>query len=153
MSDLHARKKSYFMYLSVEGDPEKSALNLVIEDKQIALTKSLTRPRRLGRKPVILLSVVKPVSSESIDTAPFIYNLLHLGASAVIAPICSLPSEFASEFETHLLTSLRDANGTSTIGTVLMETRNHFINKYDKPLALSYLLFGNPEIELGFANG
>lgn len=153
LSDLHARKKSHFMYLSTEGDSGKNVLSLVIEEKQIVLTKSMNRPRRLGRKPVILLSVIKPEPSEPIDTAPFIYNLLHLGASAVIAPICSLPSEFAVEFETHLLASLRDANGALTIGTILMETRNHFIKKYDKPLALSYLLFGNPEIELEFTNG
>ncbi|GAB5494311.1 MAG: hypothetical protein Phog2KO_45260 [Phototrophicaceae bacterium] len=153
LCDLHARRKSYFMYLSVEGDPDENALSLVIEDKQISLTKSMNRPRRLGRKPIILLSVAKQVSSEPIDTAPFIYNLLHLGASAVIAPICSLPTDFAVEFETYLLARLRDANGTSTIGTILMETRNHFIDKHDNPLALSYLLFGNPEIELEFVDG
>lgn len=74
-------------------------------------------------------------------------GILRLGAAGVVATACTIPDQFASAFATkfyHYLLpkvdegSHRNPNILVNIGEALVETRLHFLEKFNNPLGLAY---------------
>jgi hypothetical protein len=71
-------------------------------------------------------------------------TLLHFGAGGVIATACTIPDNFASAFATKFYEFLFDKplkNRYAYVGEVLLETRKHFMTRYNNPLGLAYGLY------------
>jgi hypothetical protein len=92
-----------------------------------------------------------------LQTLSFPTEILNFGAGGVVATACTIHDGFASAFASELYRRLLgqgkdsdDSKGqgrsripstSSDIGVALMETRLHFLEKYNNPLGLAYGLY------------
>jgi hypothetical protein len=73
--------------------------------------------------------------------------ILNRGALAVLATLCPVPDYFAHEFARHFYRQLFPADGGRKgvrpcfLAEALLATRRHFLDQYNNPLGLAYVLY------------
>jgi len=96
-------------------------------------------------KPFVFLNACQSATlGHLLETTSFPSEFLNFGAGGVIAAACTIPDNFASAFATEFYRRLFDQateRGSANIGEILLETRLHFLRKYNNPLGLAYGLF------------
>lgn len=95
--------------------------------------------RRFRRRPLVFLNACKTLGNELLlGSAGFPKALMKLGASAVIATVCTVPDLFAMEFAKVFYGLLFTHRSP---GEALLEARRYFIEKHNNPLGLAYVLY------------
>ena len=101
--------------------------------------------RGFRKRPLVFLNACESATSlHLLQSLNLPTALLNFGAGGVIATACTLPDNFASAFATEFYERLLGkplVNAPAYIGEALLETRLHFLKKYNNPLGLAYGLY------------
>jgi hypothetical protein len=139
----------------------RAYLSLTAHDNQLemALHKLLTwQEKGFMHRPFVFLNACSSATpGHMLQTLSFPTEILNFGAGGVVATACTIHDGFASAFASELYRRLLgqgkdsdDSKGqgrsripstSSDIGVALMETRLHFLEKYNNPLGLAYGLY------------
>jgi hypothetical protein len=142
-----------------EPDAVESCLALEVHGKRLLVGSLMGGYGGWGfgdSSPLVFLNICQPPvarlsASRMASLAWFVLGWVRLGASGVIGPVWPMPHSFAhsfaSEFYRRLFGKLA-ADASANIGETLLETRCHFVEEYENPLGLFYVLHGPPDQQL-----
>ncbi len=78
-------------------------------------------------------------------------KMLRFGAGGVIATVCPVPENFANAFASkfyEFLFAQLSSDKRVNLGEVLVKTRRFFLERYNNPLGLAYILYGLSNLHL-----
>lgn len=158
IANSHARVKAQMLHLAVRGQAEDLRTNSIVlghsTDEQIILNlddipTSTDGGLQLRNYPIVFLS--QTTTNDISESSAFAYKFLEWGAQAVISPICTVPDDFAHAFAVEFYDQLFRIEAGSTLGEILLTTRESMFKRTKQPLSLAYVLFGDPllKVEVG----
>jgi hypothetical protein len=104
------------------------------------------------RNPFVFVNACSSATPQHLlQTITLPNTLLKFGAGGVIATACTIPDNFASAFANEFYLRLLDKTSIDTranISEALLDTRLHFLRKYNNPLGLAYGLYAGSKQEL-----
>jgi hypothetical protein len=146
-----------------DGGAGEAALLLTAHKKKLQIplyTLIINKNYSFLNKPFVFMNACSSATAgHLLESANYPAGLLNFGAGGVIATACAVPDTFAAEFGAEFyrrLLRLNDQPGTEAaspadqqdlatadVAQVLLETRLHFLENYNNPLGLAYLLFAH----------
>jgi hypothetical protein len=104
------------------------------------------------RNPFVFVNACSSATPQHLlETITLPNTLLKFGAGGVIATACTIPDNFASAFASEFYQRLLNKTTVDTranISEALLDTRLHFLRKYNNPLGLAYGLYAGSKQEL-----
>lgn len=143
--------------LSTGQNPLKAYLEFTRDTKKFLvylyeLNAASSRKFAAHKSPIVFLNACKTASNLDalLEGVSFPRAFIHWGASAVIATACDIPDSFAEAFASKFYDYLTDRqNGDLiSISDCLNRTRRYFIEEYQNPLGLAYLLYANNDVSV-----
>jgi|GEM_PF-4779207 len=146
------RENSNFLHLGghcLHDDEGNLMLRIQTSYKQIDILDPEVKPLEASTKfeenPIIVMTPTwESGSVPLVDMTKFALQFVQLGAGAVVTSFYALPDDLHNHFIDIFYGHLRDDSPLS-LGQALRETRRQLYEQDKNPLALSYILFGNPE--------
>jgi len=130
-----------------------ASLQMTNRNKQIDfLLEDMLRFRKLGfrNRPFVFLNACQTADANAMHSRlGFPTAVLYFGAAGVVATACAVPDKFASAFATQfyrLLLKRPVPPTAANIATVLLETRKHFLEKYNNPMGFAYGLYAGADL-------
>ncbi|WP_448573962.1 CHAT domain-containing protein [Trichothermofontia sp.] len=103
--------------------------------------------QELQDRPLIIMNACDTGNSNplSIDTFSFVDTFLRCGARGVVATECEVPDAFAADFAQEFYQRFLSGK---PLGESVLESRLHFLKRYNNPSGLLYSLYAYPSTQL-----
>jgi len=99
----------------------------------------------LKKNPLVFLNACRTGNPNPIYSHSFAKELIKYGARGVIATDCAVSDQFAAEFAEYFYKYFLRGND---LGTSLLATRRHFLDKFNNIAGFLYSLYASPQIRL-----
>jgi len=134
------------------SQPQFTPFNLSLSDDKAITPDDITvymDNEVFAYRPLVFLNLCHGGRATSLMHRGFTDVFLKREASAVIGPYTEIPIVFAGEFATRFFANFLDRQaGVRQTGSVLLDLRREFFDKYNNPLGLLYSLYWGADIFL-----
>jgi CHAT domain-containing protein len=92
------------------------------------------------RGPLVFLNACS-TNQPAAGSFSFPQAWIDAGAAAVVATLCPVPDDFALLFAEEFYKRLLSGGRYARVAETLLDTRRHFMQHYNNPLGLAYVLY------------